>query len=481
MVIRVLILEDHLSDAELMVRELRRNQLEVEWQRVDTESDYLAHLNSTLPDVILSDYHMPQLDAARALQLLRQTSRDVPFIVVSGAIGEDVAVNLMRSGASDYLLKDRLARLGPAVRNALQEKALRTEARKAEEALQASETRFHLFMNNSPALAFIKDEDGRILYINSTCERTWNTTLAKCAGKLDCELWPADVAATLHAHDLSVLRSGASDRAIEQLPLPNGSELQLLSFRFPFADANGRQLLGKVSVDISEQVRTEQALSAAFSAKEALLRELHHRVKNNLQVISSLLAMQAASLNDFGVAQALEESQKRVQCMALIHERLNQNNLDRLDFREYVETLSRDLFYSRCVDPARVGLRFELEPVLLGSGQAMPCGLILNELVSNSLQHAFPGGRTGEIVISLSCDRNDLVTLAVADDGVGLRADFDLSPSTSLGLQIVEILTQQLEGTLHRETGNGAAFSLRFQRALEPCGDDIPSLSRAAS
>src|SRR4029077_7484440 len=116
---------------------------------------------------------------------------DIPFIVVSGAIGEDLAAAIVRQGATDYLLKDRLKRLGPAMRHALEETRRRHDKRSAERALRASETRFYSFMNNNPALAFIKDADGRILYINNTCEQAWNTTLAECQGKLDHELWPA--------------------------------------------------------------------------------------------------------------------------------------------------------------------------------------------------------------------------------------------------------------------------------------------------
>ena len=140
--IRVLILEDRPEDAELMVQELRRSQFEPDWHRVDTESEFNAHLGWQ-PDLILSDYNMPLLSAPRALELLRELDLDIPFIVVSGAIGEDVAVAMMRHGATDYLLKDRLARLGPAVRHALSEKKLREETRKAKEAFQTSEIRFY--------------------------------------------------------------------------------------------------------------------------------------------------------------------------------------------------------------------------------------------------------------------------------------------------------------------------------------------------
>ncbi len=322
--IRVLILEDCPEDAELMLHELRRSHFEPEWRRVDTESEFNAHLGWR-PDLILSDYSMPLLDSPRALALLRELDLDIPFIVVSGAIGEEVAVAMMRQGATDYLIKDRLARLGSAVRHALSEKQLREETRQAAQALQASEVRFFSFMNNNPALAFVKDRDGRMLYMNNTCEQAWNMTLAQCEGKLDHELWHPEVAGRLRARDLDVLESGQANRTVEEISLRNGRLLQLLSFRFPFADALGQRLLGGVSVDISEQVRAERALSAALAAKEVLLKELHHRVKNNLQVISSLLSMQADSLPDPTPArEAIRETQKRVQSMALVHERLNQ-------------------------------------------------------------------------------------------------------------------------------------------------------------
>src|SRR5581483_4232429 len=156
--IRVLILEDRVEDAELMVYELRRSQFDPEWRRVDTESEYNAHLGWR-PDVILADYNMPLLDAPRALDLLRELGLDIPLIVVSGAIGEEVAVAMMRRGAADYLLKDRLSRLGSAVRHALDERDLREEMAQAGQALRTSEVRFYSFMNNNPALACIKDED----------------------------------------------------------------------------------------------------------------------------------------------------------------------------------------------------------------------------------------------------------------------------------------------------------------------------------
>jgi PAS domain S-box-containing protein len=466
--IRVLILEDRPEDAELMVHALRRSYFEPEWRRVDDESEYSTQL-AWPPDIILADYSMPKLDAPRALELLRRLDLDIPFIVVSGAIGEDTAVAMMREGATDYLLKDRLTRLGPAVRRALEETQLRDEIRQAEQALRTSEVRFSSFMNNSPALAFIKDWENRILYINNTCQQMWGVTLAECLGKNNYELWPDEVAERLTSNDREVLERDESSQIVERVLLRSGRTVEMLTFRFPFADGDGQALLGGVSIDISEQVRAQKALSSALAIKELLLKEVHHRVKNNLQIISSLLTMQAESIQDPAARQAFQDSQERVRCMALIHERLNRDDEpDQLDFRDYVETLARDLFYSYGVDSNRIRLRFELEPVSLSLNQAIPCGLVLNELLTNSLKYAFPGERQGEILVKLSCGNDELVKLTVADDGVGLAADFDWQKSQSLGLRIMSILGHQLDGTVERGAGPGTAFSLGFPRAVPP-------------
>jgi PAS domain S-box-containing protein len=479
--IRVLILGDHAEDVELTIHELRRGDFEPEWLRVDTDSEFTAHL-AWRPDVILADCNLPLLDALRALELLQERNFEtsIPFILLSDAGTEEAAIAMLGKGAADYLQKDRLARLGPAVRRALAETKLRDHVRRAEQALRASDVRFSSFMNNSQTLAFIKDRDGRMLYINNTCEQIWGMTLMDCFGKTNHQLWPAEVADRLQANDSAVIDRDESSQVVEEVSLKSGHTVQLLTFRFKFTDGDGRRLLGGVSVDISEQVRTQKALSAALEAKELLLKEVHHRVKNNLQIISSLLYMQSESLQDLAAARALRDSQERVQCMALIHERLNGNGEpDRLDFREYAAKLARDLFHTYGVDSQRIALRFELEPVSLGLNQAIPCGLILNELLTNSLKYAFPNERLnereGEILIKLSWAADESVKLTVADNGVGLPADFDWMQSQSLGLRIMNILGRQLDGTMQREAGAGTVFSLVFPRTPLPDREGVPA------
>ena len=470
--LRVLILEDRPGDAELMAHELRRGGFDPQWQRVDTEPDFLARLTPP-PDVILADNSGPGLDARRALQLLQERGLNIPLIVVSGTIGEDAAVGILREGAADYLLKDRLGRLGPAVKHALMEKDLRQEKIQAEgelEAsavkhalmenelreekiqaegeLEASEVRFQSFMRHSPALAFIKDDSGRILYVNNPSDDA------------------ADIAAQLYSGDAQVFASGEPSRSIEEVATADGRVRQALCFRFLFQDAAGRRLLGGVSVDITEQKNAERALSEALAAKDLLLREVHHRVKNNLQTISSLLHMQAELLPDLAARQALRDAQLRVHSMALIHEQMyGDKDMLRVDFSEYAKRLTRDLFESFGAAGGRARLRFALDPVSLAMDQMIPCGLILNELVTNSLKYAFPGERGGEILVSLRCGDAGTVTLAVVDNGVGLPPDVGGKRSQSLGMRIVDILTRQLGGSMVQQSNGGVSSTVTFTRS----------------
>lgn len=319
----------------------------------------------------------------------------------------------------------------------------------AERELRASEARFHVFMRHSPMLAFINDEAGRIVYVNNG------------AGHAE------DIAAQLRA-DARVLESGEPSRTIEEVIGADGQVRQMLCFRFVFNDAAGRRLLGGVSVDITEQKAAEKALSEALATKDMLVREVHHRVKNNLQTISSLMHMQAGLVPDIAARHALRDAQRRVDSMALIHEQVNgRNDIRESDFGEYVKRLVGDLFESFGIDPARVRARFDLDPVPLALDQMIPCGLILNELITNSLKYAFPGQRTGEILVSLRCADGCTVTMTIADDGVGLPPANDGERAESLGTRIVEILTRQLAGRLLRESAGGVSTAVTFTRSAQ--------------
>jgi len=229
-------------------------------------------------------------------------------------------------------------------------------------------------------------------------------------------------------------------------------------------DVDGQMMLTVIMRDVTRRARIEQQIKTSLQEKEALLREIHHRVKNNLQVISSLLALQARAVADDSTRKMFHESRDRIHSMALLHESLyKSDNLARIDFPEYIQQLADHLFRSYGVAAERIHLRTELDPVFLNMDNAVPCGLLINELISNSLKYAFPNGG-GEIYVSVR-GVDDRVTLTVADDGVGLPAGFDWANARSLGLRLVRTLAEQLDATLEHGDGSGTRFQLTFRPA----------------
>ncbi len=212
--------------------------------------------------------------------------------------------------------------------------------------------------------------------------------------------------------------------------------------------------------EVAERTRAQEALSASLQEKEVLLKEIHHRVKNNLQIISSLLSLQTAN-HDSDPTAALRESQDRIRSMALIHEKLYRSvDVARVDFRDYAEGLTAGLQRSYFPGPG-VHVFVDVEDILLDIDLAIPCGLIVNELVSNSLKYAFQDGRKGEIRVGLARDGRNYI-LTVSDNGPGLPPDVDFRNTPSLGLQLVNMLASQLEGTVELDCSRGTRFKITF-------------------
>ena len=222
-------------------------------------------------------------------------------------------------------------------------------------------------------------------------------------------------------------------------------------------------LLQGVAFDITETKKAAEIVKSSLREKELLLKEIHHRVKNNLQITSSLLRLQAAKIPDAAVRQLLRESQDRIRSMALVHEMLYRSeDLARVDFPQYVRALVPQLF--RSYNPGgRIRYRVEIDELVFGVDLAVPCGLIINELVANALKHAFPGDRRGEICVRMRLEQ-DRYRLSVEDDGIGFPAGLDVSQTGTLGLQLVRTLTEQIGGRLQEKTGQGTAFIIDLPR-----------------
>jgi PAS domain S-box-containing protein len=280
----VLVVEDSEDDAELMVRALQQNDYDVSWQRVDTEVGFRSSLNAQL-DVVLCDYRLPSFDALRALQIVRECSQDLPFIIVSGTIGEDVAVAAINQGAADYLLKDRMARLGPAVARALEQRQLRTEKRLADQRLRASERRFRALIEHSADLVLLSDATGTILYLGPSLSRLLGYAAEEFLGR---PIWhfihPEDLPRVQASIEYLLGQPGATQFGEYRLRHQDG--------RYCWLEQAATNLLAEPDVealvlnyrDISDRKQAEEALRRAHD-------ELDQRVTDRTAELSHTVAI----------------------------------------------------------------------------------------------------------------------------------------------------------------------------------------------
>jgi PAS domain S-box-containing protein len=226
-------------------------------------------------------------------------------------------------------------------------------------------------------------------------------------------------------------------------------------------------LFATLQQELEEKKEAEKRIKASLREKELLLQEIHHRVKNNLQIMSSLLRLQASHFNDMNIQQVFKESENRIKAMAIIHNKLyTSSNYDKVDFSDYIRTLAQNLFLSFGTDSERINTRIELNNIFLNIDTAIPCGLIINELLSNSLKYAFPGKKKGSILITMNSEGENM-TLNVNDDGVGFKKNVDINNSKTLGLKLVHLLSQQMDGQIETNSSSkGTRFKIKFKELV---------------
>jgi len=331
-----------------------------------------------------------------------------------------------------------------------------TERKRAEDAVRASEQRLRLMVENLPAGAVYLE--GNSLLVNKATEKITGYSRSELAT-------PDQWFKALFGSNYEAVRSLHEKDKEAKFPAPRTVAVTRKDGRIRFVEfaAYGFEQ-GEVWLlhDITELKRAEE--------KAVMLKEIHHRVKNNLQVISSLLGLQSRGIPDERIRRMFQESQNRVHSMALLHEKLYQSeNLCDIDCREYVQQLAAHLFRSYGVSSSRVKLATRLDNIHLHIDTAVPCGLIINELVSNCLKHAFPDGREGEVRIEVN-QGDQQISLLVADNGVGLPKDVNLWNATSLGLRLVRTLANQIGAAVDVNSRDGTQIEIVFTDATGPAG-----------
>lgn len=323
-----------------------------------------------------------------------------------------------------------------------------------------SETRFRNVFEYSNDTILLLDLDlDEIIDINARGCRAFGYTHKELGALPISTIFPRDVA-RLQAFALSVVEDGYGwiDEVGCQTRTGESFTAEVSASEVPLG--SGRSCILVLLRDVTRRKAEDAEIRASLQEKEVLLREIHHRVKNNLQVVTSLFDLQAARSQDVSVQAMLRECRNRVRSMSAIHESLYRaHDLSRVDFRRYLTQLAEELIRSFGAT-TRVALQIDMDDVVLDVDQAIPSGLIVNELLSNALKYAYPNDGHGRIIVRVTIA--DELAVTVADDGVGLPDDLDITESPSLGLRLVHSLVGQLQGHIDVDRTEGTAFTLTF-------------------
>ncbi len=337
-----------------------------------------------------------------------------------------------------------------------------TERKETEDALRETEAITRSLFNAIPDLKLRISREGTFLDFGQPRDPNNSRTTLDLVGKSVSEFMPKEAVQNTMDSVVKALETGEIQVFEYDLPMGDGKH----HFESRVVPSGKDEVLAIVR-DITLRKRAEEGLRASLEEKELLLREIHHRVNNNLQVVSSLLYLQSEKLQDREDHEAHEifrESQNRVKSMSLIHEVLYQSkNLAEIDFGAYVRSLISGLYGSFGVDSNRIVSEIEVSDISIGIEFATPCGLVITELVTNALKHAFPNDGTGVIRVNLKSTDEHEFELEVSDNGVGVPENIDLESLETLGLQMVRILVQdQLEGTIELDRSAGTRFMIKF-------------------
>lgn len=342
-----------------------------------------------------------------------------------------------------------------------------TDRRRVEEALVASTLQFRaIFDQAAVGMVLAEGAAGSFVRVNRHFCRMVGYSAEELLQMTSRQITVPDDIST-DAKQVARIRDGVVPEATweKRYRRKDGTIVWVTVFVAPLdpAEPGTTQRVGVIN-DITERKQAEVDLRESLREKEALLREVHHRVKNNLQVVTSLLRLETGRSQEPVVRIVLKDMQSRIQAMALLHETLYRSgNFAQVDLGMYLKQLTTQTFRALNARPGAIELDIDLASIQVGVDQAIPCGLLLNELISNCLKHGFPGNRAGRIRVELpALDGSSQTCLRVSDNGVGLPADFESKRGRSLGLQLVSDLARQLQGRLEIGAGPGAAFSVTF-------------------
>jgi PAS domain S-box-containing protein len=338
-----------------------------------------------------------------------------------------------------------------------------TERKLAQEALKESETRYRMIGELIPFGVWACDAQGNFTYVSESFLSTLEITLEECRKSGWMHLLPREDCDRTIADWRQCVQTGCFWDYEYRIVDKNGKAFIVLSRGAPHMDNTGKitSWVG-IHLDITERKRYEKRLETSLREKEVIIKEVHHRVKNNMQVISGFLELQSNYIEDPVAVEKLNECQQRVRTMALVHEKLYQSkSLGVINAAEYIKSLIADLMNSYSLSTP-VDVSVDVDEVNINIDMAIPCGLIINELVTNSLKYAFDNRQKGKLSLTLHHQEDHTFSLILQDDGVGLPGDYETRSAASLGMQLVQVLVRQLGGEMKVECDQGTRFTIIF-------------------
>lgn len=585
--LRILLVEDNSDDAELIVMELERAGWNINYERVQSREELSNALHSNNWDMAISDFTLPEFNGLDAMNIVKKEEPELPFIIVSGTIGEEQAVDAVLAGAGDYIMKDNLNRLIPAVSREIKNTRLERQKKEAEEQLRTSVYKYRQLFSNSVDGIVITKTNGELIDINeSACQiLNCNPDIAYKSNIKDFvvversefvnlnserdekgsarkevqfkrdngELFPADTTSyfltdpdgtrvvvyiirdisewkrnkavleeseqrfkalteesvvgvymikddvfdyvnpkfaeiagyereelvgkmtpydVVHQEDHDIIsniigvreRGTKGQHSYELRGIRKDGEIRHIEIYGSVVNYPQEPVIIGTLIDITDRKVYEQQLQESLKEKEVLLQEIHHRVKNNLAVISGMISMQADDLETDKERSVFFNAQMRIKAMARIHEKLYQaESLSELRFNEFLNEIVEDTVDTFTLEDSKITFKVDSDPVVLSINQALPCAQIINELLMNAIRHAFEDMNEGRVDILLKQNKGT-VKLSIADNGTGLPDDFDLENPKGMGTMLINSLSNQLNANVEINTDSGTEVILTFSK-----------------
>jgi PAS domain S-box-containing protein len=467
---KILLVEDNEHDRIAFIRSIKKSGDDWEITACSRAEDALKFFeNGVSPfDIIVSDFGLPGIDGLQMCKNLLAQNINTPMLLLTGSGSEKTASDAIKAGLYDYLIKDLgrgyLKLLPIALKEVLRMNEDREARLRAEKALRESEHKYATLVENA--------RDG-VVIVQDNAFKFANKAMCKISGFSMEELINRDV--------FNCISEELITKMIDQhTTYMNGDKLELFESQIHCKSGNiktinisascityeGKPALMWIVRDISVRKKLETDLNKSLKEKELLIREIHHRVKNNFAIISNLITLQSFNMSS-DYQRIFADIINRIKTLSLIHEKLyRSDNLSQINFKSYIISLASELIDSYKSDASdRIKLAIDIKDELVFEIDiAILCGIIINELLTNTLKYAFPNGRSGQITIAAARHEGGQIEIIFADNGVGIPEDIDIYNSDSLGMELVtSIVEKQLKGTIQLDVTHGAQFKISFK------------------